>query len=87
MTDEDRQRIIRKYLDAVHSSSGLSSSQAIGDEENPRIPDPDRDPSAAADLSLADGQHSAQRCSPVGSSPTADSAQPSREESRDGSNE
>lgn len=45
---EARQREIRKSPDTGDSSSSSSSSQAIGDEETPRGPDPARGSSAAA---------------------------------------
>lgn len=82
-TDEEWQRIVQTYLNMGDSSSDPSSSQAIGDKDNPRGPDPAGGSSAAADLGLADGQHSAQHCSPVGPAPTAVSRQPSQEGSLD----
>lgn len=84
LTDEEWQRNLRTRLDT--SLGDFSSSQVIRDTENPRGPDPTGSVSAAADLGLANGQHSPQHCSPVGSAPTANFGHASGEGSLDKSN-
>lgn len=73
---EELQRIFETGLDMAGTGGDPSSSQAVGDTENPRVPDPPRD-----------GQHSAQDCTLVGPGPTAHSRQPSREGNPDRSNQ
>lgn len=70
-------RHIRKSLDTGDLGSGSSSSGAIGDEEDPRRPDPTHDSFEEAYLGLADEQRSAQDRSPADPEPTADPIQAS----------
>lgn len=73
---EDWQRILNTGLDMADSGGGPSSSQAVGDMENPRVSD-----------SARGGQKSAQDRTLVGPAPTAHARQPSREGNPDISNQ
>lgn len=79
----------RSPLDqACQQILGTSGSpRAIGNTNNPRVPDPARKPSPAAQLGLADRQDAAKHGNQVGPAPTANPGQASQEESSDENNE
>lgn len=73
---EEWQRSFETGSDIAGPSGDPSSSQPIGDMENPRFSDLSRD-----------GQHPAQDCTLVDPAPTAHSRQPSRDGNTDRSNQ